>query len=70
MKKMNSDYDNQNDLDVPTNDNIDEVLLSLYKKGYVNLDTSQSELKVSVTDAGKQAYLTELFVSMTAPVDA
>ena len=40
---MKSDYDNQNDLDVPTNDNIDEVLLSLYKKGYVNLDTSQSD---------------------------
>lgn len=68
MKK--NSYDNQNNLSMPTNDDIDEVLLSLCKKGYVNLDTSQSEVRVSITDAGKQAYLTELFVSMTAPVDA
>lgn len=63
--------DNQDDLGMPSNiDELDEVLLSLYKKGYVSLDASKPELGVSITEAGKQAYLTELFVSMIPPVEA
>lgn len=49
---------------------MDKVLQSLYEKGFITFDTSSPELEVSITEGGMQAYLAELFMSMSPVIEA
>jgi len=62
--------DNDSPEVLPDMAEMNKVLQSLHEKGYITFDISNPELEVSITEDGKQAYLTELFMSMSPVIEA
>ena len=44
---------------------ISEALLSLYKKGYIDIDMGEGEPLISISDTGRDAYASMLLYYMT-----
>ena len=54
----------------PIETELNETLLSLYKKGFVHVEMREGEPFISVSDEGQEVYLSELALSFADVVEA